>query len=411
MHHKQRHIYVGIDLHKHHHTAVIINCWHERLGEIQFENKPAAFTDFFIKVRQLVPENMTLVFGLEDVGGYGRALATFLVDHGQMVKEVNPALSYAERNSYPTMQKSDSWDAECVARVLVNKLDFLPDAEPKDVYWSIKQLVTRRNALVKAQGALKNQLHVQLSHHYPSYKKFFAEVDGKTALAFWERYPSPSCLEEVRIDELTAFLQAVSHNTCSRKKAKEILELVKTDRTTTKQYQETRDFLVQSMVRDLRFKKQEMALVEGELRKLMKLLDYQLETMPGIDVVTASALVAEIGDIQCFPNANKLARYAGIAPVHFGSGGKGKDHKSKQGNRTLHALFYQLAIQQIQVAKESKKPRNPVFYEYYQRKRKEGKTKGQALVCIMRRLVNVIYGMMKNKTAYQLPNITERKVI
>jgi transposase len=157
--------------------------------------------------------------------------------------------------------------------------------------------------------------------------------------------------------------------------------------------------------------KQEMALVEGELRKLMKLLDYQLETMPGIDVVTASALVAEIGDIQRFPNANKLARYAGIAPVHFSSGGKGKDHKSKQGNRTLHALFYQLAIQQIQVAKESKKPRNPVFYEYYQRKRKEGKTKGQALVCIMRRLVNVIYGMMKNKTAYQLPNITERKVI
>lgn len=131
MHHKQRHIYVGIDLHKHHHTAVIINCWHERLGEIQFENKPAAFTDFFIKVRQLVPENMTLVFGLEDVGGYGRALATFLVDHGQMVKEVNPALSYAERNSYPTMQKSDSWDAECVARVLVNKLEFFAGCRAK----------------------------------------------------------------------------------------------------------------------------------------------------------------------------------------------------------------------------------------------------------------------------------------
>jgi hypothetical protein len=129
---------------------------------------------------------------------------------------------------------------------------------------------------VKAQGVLKNQLHVQLSHHYPSYKKFFAEVDGKIALAFWERYPSPSCLEGVRIDELTAFLQDVSHNTCSRKKAKEILELVKTDGTTTKQYQETQDILVQSMVRDLRFKKQEMALVEGELRKLMKLLDYQL---------------------------------------------------------------------------------------------------------------------------------------
>lgn len=51
---------------------------------------------------------MTLAFGLEDVGGYGRSLAQFLADHGQLVKEVNPALSYAERKSHMTTQKSDS---------------------------------------------------------------------------------------------------------------------------------------------------------------------------------------------------------------------------------------------------------------------------------------------------------------
>lgn len=82
------------------------------------------------------------------------------------------------------MQKSDSWNAECVARNLLNQLNHLPDAKPHDLFWSIQHLVTRRNALVKAQGALKNQLHIQLSRHYPSYKKFFSEVDGKTALAF-----------------------------------------------------------------------------------------------------------------------------------------------------------------------------------------------------------------------------------
>jgi len=403
MHHKQRQMYVGIDLHKHHHTAVIINCWHEKVGEIQFENKPAAFTDFLIWVRQHVPEMMTPVFGLEDVGGYGRALASFLVDHGQTVKEVNPALSYAERNSYPTVQKSDSWDAECIARVLVNKLDRLPHVQPKELYWTIKQLVTRRNALVKAQMTLKNQLHVQLSYHYPSYKKFFAKIDGKTALAFWDQYPSPLCLEGVTVEELTNFLQTVSRNACSSRKAAEILEWIKTDGRTDQPYQQTRDFLVQSIVRELNFKKQEIAQIERELKVFMASLNYQLETMPGIDTVTAAALVAEIGEIERFSHADKLARYAGIAPVHVGSGGKGKDYKSKQGNRTLHALLYQLAIQQIQVAKETKKPRNPVFYEYYQRKQKEGKTKGQARVCVMRRLVNVIYRMMKHKTAYEMP--------
>ncbi|PFO08118.1 IS110 family transposase, partial [Bacillus cereus] len=107
----------------------------------------------------------------------------------------------------------------------------------------------------------------------------------------------------------------------------------------------------------------------------------------------------------------KLARFAGIAPVYFGSGGKGKTHKSKQGNRALHALFYNLAVQQVQVAKGSKLPRNPVFHAYYQKKLKEGKTKGQALVCIMRRLVNIVYGMMKYKTAYELPVVEEKEVV
>ncbi|KMP37491.1 transposase [Bacillus cereus] len=411
MHNRQNYLYVGVDLHKEHHTAVIINCWQEKLGEIQFENKPSAFSEFLLEVETYVSNGLSVVFGLEDVGGYGRALAKYLVDHEQVVKEVNPALSLLERKSQVMIQKNDSWDAECVARILVNKFNQLPDAKPNDLFWSIQQLVSRRNALVKAQSALKNQLHIQLNHHYPSYKKFFSELDGKTALAFWQQYPSPSCLEGTNIKRLTAFLLDVSNNTCSVKKASEILKLVKEDGHTMKEYQETRDFLVRSIVRDIEFKKTEMKYIERELKQLVKLLDYQLETMPGIELVTASALIAEIGDVRRFPNANKLARFAGIAPVYFGSGGKGKTHKSKQGNRALHALFYNLAVQQVQVAKGSKMPRNPVFHAYYQKKLKEGKTKGQVLVCIMRRLVNIIYGMMKHKTAYELPVVQEKEVI
>lgn len=404
-------MYVGVDLHKQHHTAVIMNCWQEKLREIQIENKPSAFSTFLLEVNQLAGEQLTPVFGLEDVGGYGRALAKYLMDHEQIVKEVNPALSFAERKSHMTTQKSDSWDAECVARILVNKLDHLPDAKPNDLYWSIQQLVTRRNALVKAQSALKNQLHIQLSYHYPSYKKFFSEVDGKTALAFWERYPSPSCLDGVSVKQLTCFLLDVSHNTCSVNKANEILKLVKEDGHTMKEHQDTRDFLVRNIVQEISFIKQGIGKVERKLKELMSLLDFQLETMPGIDLVTASGFIAEIGDIRRFPNANKLARFAGIAPVYFGSGGKGKEQKSKQGNRTLHTLFYNLAVQQVQVAKGSKLKRNPVFHAYYQRKLKEGKTKGQALVCIMRRLVNIIYSMMKHKTAYQMPKMKGNEVV
>ncbi|WP_374016272.1 hypothetical protein ABU162_18330 [Paenibacillus thiaminolyticus] len=68
--------------------------------------------------------------GLEDTGGNGRALAVHLAEKKQIVKEVNSALSYNERNSYVTTQKSDSWDAFYIAKVLLASLDELPDANP-----------------------------------------------------------------------------------------------------------------------------------------------------------------------------------------------------------------------------------------------------------------------------------------
>lgn len=66
-------------------------------------------------------------------------------------------------------------------------------------------------------------------------------------------------------------------------------------------------------------------------------------------------------------------------------------------------------MQQVQVSRKGTS-RNPVFLEYYKKKISEGKTKIQALVCVMRRLNNIIYGMMKNKTEYILPVMEIDKV-
>lgn len=411
MHERQKYIYVGVDLHKEKHVAVVIDCWSTRLAAIEVDNKPAAFPELLKQVRKITKKELTPVFGLEDTGGYGRSLAMYLVEEKQIVKEVNSALSFLARRSYPTTQKSDDWDAYCVATILVNRFNELPNANPQDIYWTIGQLVTRRSSIVKALTSLKNQLHMQLSHSYPSYKQFFSEIHGKTALAFWDKYPSPNLLKGITVEELTVFLLSASRNSCSTRKAESILALVGKDGDTAREYQEQRDFLIRSLIRDIRFKLSEIEMVNEELYKLMKKLGYQLETMPGIDTVSAAQLVAEIGDIWRFSNFDKLARFAGIAPVIMGSGGKTKNYKSKQGNRTLNGIFYFLAVQQVQISKSSKKPRNPVFYEYYQNKIKDGKTKGQALVCVMRRLVNIVYGMMKNKTEYKMPELPHTEAV
>jgi len=48
-----------------------------------------------------------------------------------------------------------------------------------------------------------------------------------------------------------------------------------------------------------------------------------------------------------------------------------------------------------------RKAKTPGIQEYFEQKVKEGKNKPQALVCVARRLVRIIYGMMKTRTEYR----------
>lgn len=117
---KMSHAYVGLDLHKYTHTAVAMNCFSEKLAVIEIENKPSEF-DRLLKEIKAKTEGLTLIFGLEDVGGNGRSLAVFLKSKGYMVKEVNAALAAGYRKGDAQYKKNDEHDAQCVAEVLLHR--------------------------------------------------------------------------------------------------------------------------------------------------------------------------------------------------------------------------------------------------------------------------------------------------
>ncbi len=403
MHPKMKRVYVGVDTHKKTHTAVIINCFAERLGEITIQNRPSEFEGFLTSVKDYTKRGIAPVFGLEDTTSSGRQLASFLLAHKKTVKQVGASLTWSERKNQPITHKTDSYDALCIARVLLNKYDELPDADPRDVYWTLSMLVGRRDAIVKSNTALKNQIHANIMHHYPSYKQFFAVFDCKAALEFWEHYPSPATLSGVTAESLAGFLHESSSGFFGMAKADEILDLVARDGTTETGYQSVRDFLITTCVKEIKHNYQEIKKIETAIKSLMDELGYKLETMIGIDLVTAAGFVYEIGDIGRFSSPDKLARYCGVAPIDYSSGEKERILKNAQGNRALYKLFHDLAARNISPGRKNCRPTNGIFYDYYQRKLTQGKTKHQAIVCVMRRLVGIIYGMMKNKTDYVHP--------
>ena len=147
---KENFIYVGIDLHKETHTAVMIDCYNQKLGEITFPNRPADFPKLVTKVKKCNTDAKEVVYGLENAYGYGRALAVWLIDKGYFVKDVNTAISHRQAKHRGAMyRKSDSDDAEAIALATLNMLDKLPDACPNDAYWSLGQLVHRRDNIMK----------------------------------------------------------------------------------------------------------------------------------------------------------------------------------------------------------------------------------------------------------------------
>ena len=167
-HPKMRFTYVGVDSHKDTHTAVFVDCFFEKLGEIQFNNLPSEFGKFLDDAEKLRMPETQLLFGLEDVSAYGRNLTVFLQRQGRQVKHVNAGLVARERKNRNIVEKTDSVDAECAARVLLSRLGEMPDAMPDDKYYILRTLVTRRDFIVKNNTCLKNHLHSLLTQHYPT---------------------------------------------------------------------------------------------------------------------------------------------------------------------------------------------------------------------------------------------------
>ena len=105
---------------------------------------------------------------------------------------------------------------------------------------------------------------------------------------------------------LPTFLRKHSHNVYTVKKAIEILSYISKDGDTTTEYQDMRDFVVKTAVKQLKDSQKVIVSIEEEIKRMLPMFDCTLETMPGISFVTAAALIAEVGDINRFTSPAKL---------------------------------------------------------------------------------------------------------
>jgi len=146
------------------------------------------------------------------------------------------------------------------------------------------------------------------------------------------------------------------------------------------------------------FQKQQVRQISKELRayfrKHHKEDYYLLRSIPGIGPLSAIAIITEIGDINRFPNINKLSSYVGLLPLTSISGETERvGGMSYRCNNYLRTILVEASWQAIR--------KDPAMLIYYRKHAAKGNGK-RAIVKVAGKLLNRIRYVLKNKEAYVL---------
>ena len=114
-----------------------------------------------------------------------------------------------------------------------------------------------------------------------------------------------------------------------------------------------------SLVEQLRMAQTQILDLEKQLKAWHRTNEAsrRLEAIPGVGVITATALVATIGDASQFHSGRQLAAWLGLVPRQYSSGGKARLGRiSKRGDGYLRRLLVHGARADLRWSRHRKEP-------------------------------------------------------
>jgi transposase len=335
-------IVIGVDVHKHSLTAVAVDEAGRMLDE---KTVVAADGELRAWAAGLAKERL---WALEDCRQLTRALERDLLAAGEELVRVPPKLMAPERRTGRLRGKSDPIDALAVARAALREPNLSRPRPDEAPFRDLKLLVDHRDDLVderrRAQQRLRWHLH---------------QLDPAFAV------PAKALDRPLHLDRVGRWL---------------------TRRPAEVQVRVARELVVRcrSLTRTI-------VELDRELEQRTAQTAPALLELPGCGAITAAKLLAEIGPIDRFQTDAQLARHGGVAPLQASSGRVQRHRLDRGGNRQLNCALYRIAITQARYHPEAR--------AYLERKQAEGKSRREAIRCLKRILIRVVFNTLKASPA------------
>jgi len=385
--------HVGIDISKFKHDCFIATNAGDKIGSFTFKNDHEGFQTLKNELESL-GEQIQIKIGFESTGHYGINLKSFLSNLGYTYLEFNPQLTnkFSKATSL-RRTKTDKIDAKLIASML-SHFDY------KSLHTSfyhendLKELVRLRDNYLESRSKELVKLTNALDKVFPEFKPFFNNIFGKTSLYILKMYKTKDKIANLNTSHHES-LRKISMGKFTYARFSNLRHLAQTSIGISSKIYES---IIPMIIDNYYHFNNLIDQLDEQITNLYNKTDSLIHTMPGIGIVTAASIYAEIGNINRFNSAGQLTAYAGL-DVSVSQSGQ-QEHRGRivrRGSSLLRKKLYNYSFQSLKFI--------PQFHDYYHRKKSLGKHHDLVLTHISRKLIRMIFHIESNKTKFDINKV------
>ena len=396
---------VGIDIAKTTHYARFTDYRGMEIGKaVSFKSNAEGFEAIVARIEQIRNNKFTnkplteVKIGMEPTGHYWKTLAHYLMEAGYRVVGVNPYHTKKAKeldDNSPT--KNDKKDALTVARLVKDGRFFNPYV-PTDIYAELRVLANSRENVMRRSNAVKNTITAILDEYFPEIWDVFKKpLIGKASRQVLKSCPFPAAILALGEAGVLAEIQKAVKKTVGIKK---VLALIAAARKSVgvSYGAATSKMRLCHLLEELEMVERQLAEIEAAMKKMLQSTGYaeSLLSIKGVGIVTAARFLGEVGNPLRFNDARQIANYAGYNLTEDSSGkSKSGTVISKRGRSRLRGLLYQMAFTMVNCNPEMK-----ALHQYLTSRSKNPLKKKQSLVVVSKKIITVIYSLLKKRAKY-----------
>ncbi len=368
----------------------------KEIKPFEFSNNRQGFTKFWDRMIQAQEANHLeeMVVGFESTGSYGEPLQHFLKQRSVKLVQVNPLhtkrLKELQGNS---PGKTDRKDPKVIADI-IELGHALTVVIPEGAAAELRRLTQARERAIRRRTALFNQVQDLVFILFPEFLQVMKDIKTRSAQYLLRYYPSSEDIVRCGLEALSSILRRVSRGKLDQERAQALYEAA----GQSVGLQEGRQAIlweIQELLSGIEFSDKFIEKVEQEMAALLPEIPYShsILSLKGIGEVTAAGLIGEIGDFRKFHTLAEVMKLAGLNLFEISSGRhQGNRHIAKRGRSLLRKILFFAALNTVR--------KGGVMHEVYQRHLDQGMPKIKALVAIARKLLGVIFALVRDHSEY-----------